>query len=45
MEKAWKPLVALVRLILEWMVEFKRSVTGEDKFIPVARMEESQHRG
>ena len=35
-EKILKPLVLFFKLVVEWMFELKRSITGEEKFVPVS---------
>lgn len=35
-EKVWRPLLAVMALLVEWIMVQKRFVTGEDKYVPVS---------
>lgn len=35
-EKIVRPLVAFLKLVIEWAMELRRSLTGEEKFVPVS---------
>jgi len=35
-EKILKPLVLFLKIVFEWLLESKRIVTGEEKFVPVS---------